>query len=231
MNPAAPGPPGAPGPESSFLEQYDAIDASQPAAKMGLFSVYVRGRPDVMFDELRRHRPIFVMPAATMVTRFADVQEVLARPKVFSVRLYAPKMDTSVGPFMLARDMTEINRRDKGIMTAMLRLDDLPQIRQMVESLSDAAISAAGGRIDVVSQLSRLVPVQVTGKYFGFPGPDTKTMMRWSRATQFQVGTVEVISMIKRLLLRDHLRRAAGADGQLDFAGGPFPEKFVLEFG
>lgn len=177
----------SPLPVLSFLEQYDAIDASQPAEKMGLFFKYVRGCPDILFDELRRHRPIFAMPAATMVTRFSDVQEVLSRPKIFSVRLYAPKMDPSVGPFMLARDMTEINRRDKGIMMAMLRLEDLPQIRQMVEALSEAAITAAGGRLELVSQLSRLVPVQVTGKYFGFPGPDVQTMMRWSRATQYDM--------------------------------------------
>lgn len=171
----------------SFLEEFDAIEASQPAQKMGLFFQYVRGNPDPMFAELRAHRPIFVTPAATMVTRFTDVQEVLSRPKVFSVRLYAPKMDPSVGPFMLARDATEINRRDKSIMMAMLRVGDLPQIRQMAEALSEAALASAGGKIEMVSQLARAVPVQITGKYFGFPGPDAATMMRWSRATQYDM--------------------------------------------
>jgi len=171
----------------SFLEEYDAIDASQPALKMGLFFKYVRGAPDELFAELRAKRPIFVAPAATMVTLFADIQEVLSRPKVFSVRLYAPKMDPSVGPFMLSRDGTEINRRDKSIMMTMLRAGDLPAIRQMVENLADAAIAGTQDRIEVVSQLSRLVPVQLTGKYFGFPGPDIPTMMRWSRATQYDM--------------------------------------------
>jgi len=172
----------------SFLEQYDAIDASQPLLKMGLFGTVVR-TPDVgaMFAELREHRPIFVMPAATLVTRFSDVQEVLRRPKIFSVRLYQDRMDPSVGPFMLARDETVYNRRDKSIMMTMLRLEDLPAIRQMVADLADAAIRNANGTIEVVSQLSRLVPVQLTGEYFGFPGPDTATMMRWSRATQFDM--------------------------------------------
>lgn len=171
----------------SFLEDYDAIDPSQPAQQMGVFFKYVLTDADTMFAELRAHRPIFVMPAATLVTRFVDVQEVLTRPKIFSVRLYQPKMDPSVGPFMLARDGTTINRRDKSIMTAMLRLEDLPAIRQMVSDLADAAIQGSGGTIEMVSQLSRLVPVQLTGKYFGFPGPDVPTMMRWSRATQYDM--------------------------------------------
>jgi hypothetical protein len=77
----------------TFLEQYDAIDASQPAQKMALIFKYVRGEPDILYSELRANRPIFVTPAGTMMTRFADVQEVLSRARIFSVRLYAPKMD------------------------------------------------------------------------------------------------------------------------------------------
>ncbi len=171
----------------SFLEEYDAIDPGQPQQQMGVFFKYVLTDPGTMFAELRQHRPILVMPAATLVTRFVDVQEVLTRNKVFSVRLYAPKMDPSVGPFMLARDSTEINRRDKSIMMAMLRLEDLPAIRTIVSNFAVTAIQQAKGSIEVVSQLARLVPVQLTGKYFGFPGPDVATMMRWSRATQFDM--------------------------------------------
>lgn len=171
----------------SFLEEYDAIDAGQPQQQMGLFFQYILTDPGGMFGELRAHRPIFVMPAATLATRFVDVQEILTRPKVFSVRLYQPKMDPSVGPFMLARDATAINRRDKSIMMAMLRLEDLPAIRKLVAALADAAIEASGGTIEVVSQLSRLVPVQLTQQYFGFPGPDVATMMRWSRATHYDM--------------------------------------------
>jgi cytochrome P450 len=171
----------------SFLEEYDAIDPGQPQQQMGLFGKYTLMDPGGMFAELRAHRPIFVMPAATLATRFVDVQEILTRPKVFSVRLYQPKMDPSVGPFMLARDGTAINRRDKSIMMAMLRLEDLPAIGKLVAALTDTAIQACGGTMEVVSQLSRLVPVQLTGQYFGFPGPDVATMMRWSRATQYDM--------------------------------------------
>jgi hypothetical protein len=44
------------------------------------------------------------------------------------------------------------------------------------------------------------------------------------------VSLVQIPAIIKHMLLRTNLRRAADPDGQLDFKGGPFPEKFVLEF-
>lgn len=100
----------------TFLEQYDSIDPAHPEQQMGLFFKYVLTDPDTMFAEAREHRPIFPMPTATLITRFADVEEILSRPTVFSVRLYQPRMDPSVGPFMLARDATTINRRDKSML-------------------------------------------------------------------------------------------------------------------
>lgn len=45
-----------------------------------------------------------------------------------------------------------------------------------------------------------------------------------------QVSLVQIPAIIQRLLLCKNLRRAAGPDGQVDFQGGPFPEKFVLQF-
>jgi len=60
-------------------------------------------------------------------------------------------MDPSVGPFMLARsDETEINRRDKSIMTAMLSMNDLPRIQKTVEDLAEAAIANCNGRIELI---------------------------------------------------------------------------------
>ena len=142
---------------------------------------------DGFFATLRRVRPILHIPnGPVFVTLFHDVQEVLSRPEVFTVRGYARSMDPSVGPFMLARDGTTINERDKGIMRAMLRREDLPRVRETVGRLAAAAVreGTVDGRLEVVGALSRMVPVQLTGEYFGFPGPDVATMMRWSRATQ-----------------------------------------------
>ncbi len=168
----------------SFLKQYNGTG---DAEKLGLLYQWIATQPLALFAELRENRPILVTPGGpVLVTRFADVEETLSRNMVFTVRSYAPKMDPTVGPFMLARDGTVYNQRDKGIMRALIQQADMPGVRKTVGRLARTAIQegAADGRLEIVSQLSRRVPVLLTGEYFGFPGPDVATMMGWSYATQ-----------------------------------------------
>ncbi len=148
----------------------------------------INNKPDFLFGLIRNIRPNLSVPGANgpvFITRFDDVCEALERPEVFNV-IYAPMMDPSVGPFMLGRDNTTINQRDKGIMRALMQREDLPRIRETVKQLSKNAIAPhlIDGKIDVVKHVSRLVPLQLTGEYFGFPGPDIETMARWSFKTQ-----------------------------------------------
>jgi cytochrome P450 len=151
----------------------------------------IANHPDFLFAVIRNTKPNLALGRSgpVFVTRFPDVQEALSRPEVFNVT-YAPMMDPSVGPFMLGRDCTEINQRDKGIMRAYMRMEDLPIIREKVRSLADEAIKGqiyTNNHIEVVGTLSRLVPILLTGEYFGFPGPDLASMFRWSRATQYDM--------------------------------------------
>lgn len=170
----------------SYLEQYDA-QSDDPAAQVKLVSGWIRTDWQPFFRELRECRPIFQTPGFTLVTRFPDVTEVLSRERVFSVRLYASRMDPVVnGPFMLSRDDTPVNWREKGIMQAVLRPEELPAVRELAGSIADESLDRAwpDGRIEAVSQLGRYVPIRLCGDYFGFPGPDLASMYRWSRATQ-----------------------------------------------
>jgi cytochrome P450 len=151
----------------------------------------IANHPDLLFAIIRNTRPNLALgrTGPVFVTRFPDVQEALSRPDVFNVA-YAPMMDPSVGPYMLGRDCTEINQRDKGLMRAYMRIEDLPAIRQKVRELADGAVESqiyTSNQIEVVSTLSRLVPIKLTGTYFGFPGPDLASMFRWSRATQYDM--------------------------------------------
>jgi len=160
-----------------------------PAAKF--LEWMIRNHPDLLFALIRNTRPNFALGSTgpVFITRFPDVQEALSRPDVFNVT-YAPMMDPSVGPYMLGRDCTEINQRDKGIMRAFMRIEDLPDVRQKVRSLVNEAIEAQiynQNEIEVVSSISRLVPIRLTGEYFGFPGPDMASMFRWARATQYDM--------------------------------------------
>jgi len=169
----------------SFLNTFDGL--ADPAARTRLFFEALRTDWRALFAELRETRPILDLPVITVVTRWTDVVDMLSRNATFRVT-YAPHMDPSVGPFMLARDGAVENWRDKSAMRTLLRWDDLPAIRATAGEVAAAAIKAAtlgaGGSFDVVGTVSRLVPLKIVQRCFGFPGPDDATMLAWSRATQ-----------------------------------------------
>ncbi|HEY2618190.1 MAG TPA: cytochrome P450 [Acetobacteraceae bacterium] len=169
----------------SFLDTLDGI--TDPAARTGLFFNALRADWRSLFAELRETRPILDLPVMSVVSRWADVVDLLSRNETFRVT-YAPHMDPSVGPFMLARDGAVQNWRDKAAMRTLLRWDDLPAIRATAARTASTALSAAtqgaGGVFDVAATVSRLVPLKIVQNCFGFPGPDDATMLAWSRATQ-----------------------------------------------
>lgn len=173
----------------SYLSEYNRVPPDREDERVALVNQWIRKEWRTFFRELRESMPIFQTPKLTLVTRYRDVVDVLSRPDVFSVRLYARSMDPVVGPFMLARDNTSANWRDKSIMRTMLSWEDLPRVRQIAAQLADDVLArqASAGRVEVVSQLGRLVPVRICGAYFGFPGPDVETMLRWSKATQLDM--------------------------------------------
>jgi cytochrome P450 len=161
----------------SYLQQYDAAEDSE---KFDLIRRWIDDDPSGFFAELRRCRPIFAAAGATLVARYPDVVEVLSHPTVFPVKLYVPKMHD----FMLSTDDEGAHQRDKSVMQAMLNMDDGARIRESVAAFADRALSGSQGRIDLVGEYTRKIPIQIVGDYFGFPGPDLQTMMRWSRIAQ-----------------------------------------------
>jgi cytochrome P450 len=168
----------------SFLEQYDAIPAQDVPTRAGFVYQTLSTGWRELFAELRSKRPVFATPTFVMVTRHADVLDILGQPELFSVRGYAGKMDPSVGPFMLARDKTRINWHDKAVMRSVLRWEDLPRVRAIAGEAARESIDAAGDEIDLVPAVGRITPLRIVQRYFGFKGPDDATMLRWSLATQ-----------------------------------------------
>ena len=170
----------------AFLDALDALPPADPS-RMGLFFAHLRDDWRTLFAELRRDRPILALPSFTVVTRWADVADALSRPSIFRVS-YGPHMDPSVGPYMLGRDDAEPNWRDKSVMRALMRWEDVPGIRTFAGETAAVALAAgpggAPGTIDVVQAVSRLVPLRVVQHCFGFPGPDDASMLGWSWATQ-----------------------------------------------
>lgn len=167
----------------AFLQALDALPASDPA-RTGLFYQWLRRDWRALFAELRADRPVLPLPSFTVLSRWADVVDALSRNETFRVP-YGPHMDPSVGPFMLGHDGTEMTWRDKSLMKALMRWDDIPGIRALAASTAKEALAVAPATtIDIVKSVSRLVPLRVVQQSFGFPGPDDASMLRWSWATQ-----------------------------------------------
>jgi cytochrome P450 len=169
-----------------FLQEFDAV--ADPAAKVGTVIKWLRTDWRGMYAQMRDERPILPTPVFTFVTRATDVLDVLAQPTLFSVRANQRTMDEAVGPFMLARDETEINWEEKGLMRAVLRWEDLPRVRALanevaVEAIADAEAVDGSGSLDLVPTIARRVPLRIVQRIFGFDAPDEK-LLEWSFATQ-----------------------------------------------
>ena len=175
--------------------------------KLQVFGKWVRANPVSTFQDIRKYSPVLELeplPIANksyankgtiVLSRYQDVVEALNMPKKLSVRNYQDKMERSVGAFMLAYDGSQYNIKEKPWMRKMMPESDLPQVRQIVRRLVTQAIldeqyigedlnGKTYGRLELVNQIARKVPIQLSGEYFGFPGPSQKKMYEWSRATQ-----------------------------------------------
>ncbi|MFA1549844.1 cytochrome P450 [Actinomadura chokoriensis] len=171
-----------------YLATYDALAKADPPAALARLAGWLRTDWRDLFAELRADRPVLATPAFTLVTRHADVVDVLSRPASFPVSAYRPSMEAALGvPYMLSCDGTPVNWREKGLMQAMLAPEDVPAVRALAGELAERALDEAGGEFDAVRDLFRSVPLKVCARYFGFRGPDEQTLSRWSRAIMTDV--------------------------------------------
>ena len=137
-----------------------------------------------VFTLFRRVYPIFILGTRAIVTRYDDVVEVLKRDRDFTIaQVNADKINKIDGPFILGMDASSDYDRENAVLHQAVHREDLPAIRQFVAQSAAELIEAARPRrrIDVVNGLARVVPVRLVAAYFGMPGPNDPTMMRWMR--------------------------------------------------
>ncbi|MFM6928385.1 MAG: cytochrome P450 [Bdellovibrio sp.] len=235
----------------SFWEEYEDTKFNPILkSKLAKFAVWVRANPIAAFQDIRKYSPVLVMEPLPIkdspyrfgntyvLSRYKDVVEALSQPTKLSVRNYTKKMEGSVGQFMLAYDGTQYNIKEKPWMRQMMPMSDLPKVRSIVRNLVKQAIAEGQyigqdpdgmtyGRLEVVNQIARRVPIRLTGEYFGFPGPSEEKMYEWSRATQNEyfhnvknekrianeaiVAGREMNGYLKKLIAEKAKRIAAGA--------------------
>lgn len=184
---------------------------------------------------LRRHAPVLKVGSRVIVTRHADVVEVLDRDEDFTIApVNGPSIDRINGPFILAMDRGPEYDRDHAALRACARREDVDRVRELARAAAARAVDAArpARRIEVVQTLTRAVPAEMVERYFGFPGPDRATLQRWLR-NLFQDAFANPLDdpFVRQAALRSAAelkawalpeiarRRAAGTAGDDDVMG------------
>ncbi|HEY6339056.1 MAG TPA: cytochrome P450 [Candidatus Sulfotelmatobacter sp.] len=136
--------------------------------------------PEPIFAILRRIKPILLFENYALVTRFEDVQEVLARDEVFLVT-YGEKMRIVTGgqDFFLGMQNSPEYTRDVSHMRSVVRREDISvRVAPFVQKTAADLVAAAGKQLDVV-KLSKNVPARWIADYFGCPLLSEQQVEAW----------------------------------------------------
>jgi cytochrome P450 len=130
---------------------------------------------------LRTFRPVARFRDDVIVTRFADVREVLSRHQDFTVRRFGSRMRETAGDFFLGLD--EGPERDGERRAAVEALERVP-IEAVLESAQAAAEEAVregakAGILDVVKDVVEPAHLRVCEEHFGIPSPADGALLRW----------------------------------------------------
>src|SRR5260370_35369414 len=139
--------------------------------------------PEPLFAVLRRVKPICTVKDVVLVTRFEDVQEVLSRDDIFQVT-YGPKMRVITGgqDFFLGMQDSPEYERDVAHMRSVMRRQDMAAISGFVANTARQIVAQSGGKIELVNQLSRVVPARWIAEYFGTVPPSDRELADWGSA-------------------------------------------------
>ncbi len=142
--------------------------------------------PEPLFAVLRRVKPICTVKDVVLVTRFEDVQEVLSRDDIFQVT-YGPKMRVITGgqDFFLGMQNSPEYERDVAHMRSVMRRQDMAAISGFVANTAGQIVAQSEGTIELVNQLSRVVPARWIAEYFGTVPPSDRELADWG-STIFQ---------------------------------------------
>lgn len=135
---------------------------------------------------LRRRCPVVRLPRlGWLVTRRADVCELLARDQDFTVP-YGPKMEALIGPFILGMNDPPYDR-ERSALEAVVVEGDLTTIARGSRAHAERLLAAADGRIDAIGELIDPVVERSITEYFGIPAPDTSTLLAGARPVFHEV--------------------------------------------
>ncbi len=139
--------------------------------------------PQPLFALLRAVHPVLVVGDVAIVTRYPDVLTVLTDDQAFGVERYGKKMRALTGDFILGLDPSERYEHDVALLRLAAPSSDAPRLAAFANDTAEELVAAGveAGRIDV-AKISRRLPARLMADWFGTPGPDEETMIRWALA-------------------------------------------------
>lgn len=148
-----------------------------PGPVLSQIKTWANAHPATIFALLRFFKPIIATDKLAVVTRYDDVQEVLARDDIFQVTYQAKMEKVTTGEnFFLGMQNSPQYTHDVAMMRLAIRREDLPRIASFVGQTAQQLLNApevrSAGKLDIVPQLTKLVPTLLVGDYFGTPGWD-----------------------------------------------------------
>lgn len=142
-----------------------------------------------MFRFGRIFRPIVHRSKDILILRPDWVRKVLSESpaKISISEINGDKMARTSGEFILGMEAgSKRYQEDMGLLRQAFRNEDVLGVAKIREIAAHAtgeilAGARADGRLEVVGDLARKVPIRVVQEYFGVKGPDDGTLIRWLR--------------------------------------------------
>lgn len=130
----------------------------------------------------RRFFPVITWGNKTFVFRDADIREILSRDEDFTIaEINGENIARHTGPFILGMDRGAAYEKDIAILRNAVKREDVENIRKFIRETAESQLAALAGEVDIVQEYTRLIPLRLLGYYFGTPGPDDQSMLRWNR--------------------------------------------------
>jgi cytochrome P450 len=173
-------------PEKGFLEQLKAASesSSDPAtaakAQMQLIGKWIAVCPVEFFADLREHSPILKAPAFTLVTRAADVQDVLTLNEIFTTDLLKQNILKFIGNTVVELPPSPEYEHRKSILRLAFPMEDVGRYRRILleESAALLAKIKPDTPFDLVSYAKQLPAAAIT-RYLGLADLPTDKVVQW----------------------------------------------------
>jgi cytochrome P450 len=173
-------------PSKGFLAQLQEAVASAPdpataaKAQMQLIGKWIAISPVAFFNELREQSPILKAPAFTLVTRYADVQDVLTLNDIFTTDLLKQNMLRFIGNTVIELPPSPEYEKRKSILRLAFPMADIGHYHNiLLEELAGLLQSIQPEKPFDVVAYAKMLPAKSISRYLGLGELPVEKVVQW----------------------------------------------------